>query len=95
MSVLWPQRAQAGGLWRAGFIVTRGQVPLGWFEAKDVGKPLDDIEKANRSAATSARQSGAYGLSGVPMVLLTAKGGLVARLAALILTAGCTVHGRR
>ncbi len=36
-----PRRIQCGA---PDFILTRGQTPLGYLEAKDVGKPLDAIE---------------------------------------------------
>src|SRR5690242_20322246 len=36
-----PRRIQCGA---PDFILTRGQTPLGYLEAKDVGKPLDTIE---------------------------------------------------
>lgn len=36
-----PKRVACGA---PDFIVTRGQTPLGYIEAKDVGKPLDEIE---------------------------------------------------
>lgn len=36
-----PKRVACGA---PDFIITRGQTPLGYIEAKDVGKPLDEIE---------------------------------------------------
>src|SRR5437899_959806 len=36
-----PKRIQCGA---PDFILTRGQTPLGYVEAKDIGKPLDVVE---------------------------------------------------
>ena len=40
-----PKRVACGA---SDFIVTRGQTPLGYIEAKDVGKPLDEIENGEQ-----------------------------------------------
>ena len=40
-----PKRVACGA---PDFIVTRGQTPLGYIEAKDVGKPLDEIENGEQ-----------------------------------------------
>jgi hypothetical protein len=40
-----PKRIECGA---PDFIVTKGHVPLGYIEAKDVGKPLDEIEKGEQ-----------------------------------------------
>jgi predicted helicase len=40
-----PKRVQCGA---PDFIVTRGQTPLGYVEAKDIGKNLDEVEKTEQ-----------------------------------------------
>lgn len=40
-----PKRVACGA---PDFIITRGQTPLGYIEAKDVGKPLDEIEDSEQ-----------------------------------------------
>lgn len=40
-----PKRENCGA---PDFIVTRGVVPLGYVEAKDVGKPLDPVERSEQ-----------------------------------------------
>ena len=40
-----PKRALCGA---PDFVVTRGQTPLGYVEAKDIGKNLDEVEKTEQ-----------------------------------------------
>src|SRR2546430_2692009 len=40
-----PKRVKCGA---PDYIVTRGETPLGYIEAKDVGKPLDEAEESDQ-----------------------------------------------
>ena len=40
-----PKRVRCGA---PDFVVTRGQIPIGYVEAKDIGVPLDKVEKSEQ-----------------------------------------------
>lgn len=40
-----PKRVACGA---PDYIITKGEVPLGYIEAKDIGEPLDKVEKTDQ-----------------------------------------------